>query len=90
MDANSIITIAIGVAGTVGGYMGGRKNSSIATETVSMLTTQIDTLKEQVEQIPILLNRIETLEGLVTQRADVETVKQIVTEIKGKLSEAPW
>lgn len=88
MDLNSAITILIGMAGVVGGYMGGRKNASVASDTVSMLQTQIETLKDQCSQIPVLLERIAVLEEMVTQRAKVDEVLGIVTEIREKLDNA--
>lgn len=87
MDLSSIIAMSIGVAGTIGGYMGGRHNSSVASDTLSMLSAQIETLKSQVEQIPGLNTRIQILEDLVTQRADVEGLKEIVGRMDDKIDD---
>jgi hypothetical protein len=87
MDANSIITVAVGVAASAGGYVSGRRNNGVAAETINIMAAQINTLKDQAATIPMLNTRIEVLESLVTQRAEVEAVKQIVTRIEEKLDE---
>jgi len=86
VDLNSITTILIGLAGVAGGYVGGRKNSTLAGDTVTLLKTQVDELRTQCAQIPVLHERIAVLEELVTQRAKVNEVLEIVTEIKERLN----
>lgn len=92
MDYADALT-AVGIASTgVGGYIGGRitgrsSASQIASTTVEMLQTQVSLLKEDKErrelEILDLLQRVAVLEGLVTQRAEVEEVINNVTDIKG-------
>lgn len=88
MDINEILTavgvISTGLGGFVGGRLSGRTNASqIASDTIEMLQTQVDVLKEAKErnelEILDLVNRTAVLEGLITQRADVQ-------ELSGKVS----
>lgn len=91
MDYADILT-AVGLAGTgLGGYVGGRITgrsgaTQIASATVDMLQTQVNLLKEDKErrelEILDLLQRVAVLEGLVTQRAEVEEVINNVTQIR--------
>jgi len=85
MDVNTALTILIGFAGVAGGYVGGKRNSSLATDTISLLQSQVTALQSQCSQIPALHERIAVLEELVTQRAKVNEVLEIVTEIKEKM-----
>lgn len=87
VDTGTLIAVLTGVAGVAGGWMGGRRNASVAAETVQMLTTQIEALQRECQKIPLLLERIAVLEELVTQKAEVEAVKQIVIRIEEKLNE---
>lgn len=89
MDNGTIIAILTGAAGIAGGWYGGRRNAAVASETVQMLTVQIEALQRECEKIPHLLDRIAVLEELVTQKAEVEAVKQIVIRIEEKLNERP-
>lgn len=88
MDLSTVAAILTGIAGVVGGYVGGKKNNTLAESTVHLLQTQVDELRIQCGQIPALLERIAMLEELVTQRAKVEEVLAIVTEIQEKLNNA--
>lgn len=91
MDYGSIANV-VGVVGTgIGGYIGGRLTgrsaaSQIASDTVDMLETQIDLLKEDKErselEILSLSQRVGVLEGLVTQRAEVEELSDKVSLVK--------
>lgn len=92
MGAEAIIAIVIGIAGTVGGYVGGKKNGSstavgIAVDVVELLQIQVATLtqkgEEKDELIADLRGRVEVLEGLVTQRAEVEAVRAEVVGVRG-------
>lgn len=94
MDISSITTIISGVAVAVGGYMGGRmtgrsNSHQIASQTIAMLQTQIESLTRDKEtrdlEILDLLNRVSVLEGLVTQRAAVAEVKETVDRIADKI-----
>lgn len=89
MDTGTVVAVLTGVAGVAGGWYGGRKNTTVASETVQMLTVQIEALQRECEKIPHLLDRIAVLEELVTQKAEVEAVKQIVIRIEEKLNERP-
>lgn len=91
MDVGSIITVASAVSTGIGGYVSGRLTgrsavSQIASDTVDMLETQIDLLREDKEkkelEILSLSQRVGVLENLVTQRAEVEEVSVKVTLVK--------
>jgi|EndMetStandDraft_4_1072995.scaffolds.fasta_scaffold00581_19 hypothetical protein len=91
MDVGSILT-AVSIVGTgFGGFVGGRASgrtaaSQIATDTVDMLSAQIELLKEDKEhrelEILDLNSRVAVLEGLVTQRAEVEELNTKVSLVK--------
>jgi len=90
MDLTNVAALTIGSVGSIGAYFGGRyqarsQQSQIATDTVALLSTQITALKEQCDKIPTLQQEINVLRDLVTQRAEVEKVIEIVTRIEGKL-----
>lgn len=94
MDTNTVVTVLIGVAAVSGGWIGGRRNvvrenATLAQETITLLTTRLTVMESESAKIPTLMERIAVLESLVTQRADVETVKQIVTRIEEKLDGSP-
>lgn len=86
-----MIAIGTGVAGIAGGFLGGKRMASgeavsIATEVVELLQVQVATLTEKGEEkdreISDLGMRVNLLESLVTQRAEVEAVHADVLEVK--------
>lgn len=85
MGVEAILTVVIGLAGTVGGFIGGRRG--VAKATVEMLEAQVATLIRQNEEkdkvISALQGKVEALEALVTQRAEVHEVYQELMEIRG-------
>lgn len=92
MDANGIITVATGLAGVIGGVWGGSRfgrsqESDISVNTITILQARVNELermnREKDEQIIELIARVDILESLVTQRAEVEAVHVEVTEVKG-------
>lgn len=92
IDPATLITVATGVAGTVGGYFGGRKTNGTQTEAITAQASSIEALKARLDvqeatiaTIPGMKDEIRILRELVTQRANVERVIEIVTEIKEKL-----
>ena len=101
MDTSGLITIATGAFTAVGGFFGGRRmatsdaNSAtqtamtVASTTVDMLQSQVDGLQGREElrtvSFDLLASKVVILEGLVTQRADVETVKTIIRIIAEKV-----
>lgn len=91
MDLNALTNIATIAGVAIGGYAGGRMQgrssaSQIASDTVEMLQTQVDLLKEDKEsrdsELTNLRRRVEVLEGLVTQRAEVEELSVKVSLVK--------
>ena len=85
MGVEAVIATLIGVAGIAGGWFGGKRTSdrgavTIATETVELLQVQIEILKAENGDLKA---RVEVLEALVTQRAEVELVKQEVHGVRG-------
>lgn len=91
MDLDTLITGAIGISGLVGGFVGGRRTASthavgIAVDTVELLQVQVGTLVEQnVEkdkEITNLQTRVDILEEMVTQKAEVEAVKVAVDGVR--------
>lgn len=94
MDADTIITALIGIAGVGGAFFSGKRlgNQQIQTtavNTVQLLQAAVAELKDQNAQkdqkIAELGARVEVLEGLVTQRAAVAQVHATVTRIAEKL-----
>jgi|SRR5882757_2504634 len=92
MGIDVIVTTAIAVAGAVGGFAGGRSTGNsnamgIATDTVELLQVQVDSLVQRNREKDSLINdlhgRVETLESLITQRAEVEAVHVEVKEVRG-------
>jgi hypothetical protein len=92
MGVDAIVTAIIAIAGTLGGYAGGRRQSNaqamgVAVDTVELLQVQVATLTSDREEkdglITDLRNRVEVLESLVTQRAEVEAVKDEVIGVRG-------
>lgn len=91
MDLNALANIATVVGVAVGGYAGGRLQgrssaSQIASDTVEMLQAQVEVLKEDKDvrdaELVDLRHRVEILEGLVTQRAEVEELNTKVSLVK--------
>lgn len=92
MGIDVLITIAISVAGVIGAYFGGKQQGKsgamgIAVDVVELLQVQVDQLTRngaaKDEMIADLKGRVEVLEGLVTQRAEVEAVHQEVKGVRG-------
>lgn len=94
MDAGTTIAIVTGIAGVVGGFFGGRRMSngdavSTAVDVVELLRIQVASLttkgEEKDTEIADLKARVDVLESLVTQRAEVEVVRHIVERIAEKV-----
>lgn len=93
MGIETIITALVLVASSLGSFWGGRRTAGdqaenqameSATVTVDMLQIQTDLLRAQIKErddkIAALEAKMEILESLVTQRAEVEEVK---VEVQG-------
>jgi len=94
IDGTILSTAILSISTGVGGYLSGRVTgrgaaSQIATDTVDMLQTQVELLKGDKEhrdlEILDLTQRVAVLEGLVTQRAEVQEVKVVVDKIAVKV-----
>jgi hypothetical protein len=91
MGIEAIVATVLLIAGSVGGYFGGKRSAvsqsmGIAVDTVELLQVQVATLIEQGrakdEKIATLEGRVNVLNDLVTQRAEVEAVHTEVMEVK--------
>lgn len=91
MGIEAIVATVLLVTGSVGGYFGGKRSAvsqsmGIAVDTVELLQVQVATLIEQGrlkdEKIATLEGRVNVLNDLVTQRAEVEAVHTEVMEVK--------
>jgi len=95
MDAGTItaaISAIAGAIGAAGGFVGGRRVAGgqaldIAIGTVELLQVRVDTLttlgEEKDARLKDLGSRVDLLEGLVTQRAQVEAVREGVMGVWG-------
>lgn len=80
MDSGTIVTVLTGLGGVVGGFFGGKRLAvSTAVDVVDLLQAAVEQLTEDQRkkdlEIAELKARIEVLESLVTQKADVEAVR---------------
>lgn len=97
MDSSTIITVLTGIGGVVGGFFGGKRLAvSTAVDVVELLQAAVEQLQQdQVRkdlEITELKARIVVLESLITQKADVESVRlevggvrQVVDRIAAKV-----
>lgn len=92
MDVGTVLAAVAGIAGAAGGFVGGRRTATsttinIAVDTVELLQAQVATLTSDREEkhalIADLRGRVEILESLVTQRAEVEAVHEEVRGVRG-------
>lgn len=91
MDANTVYTILSGLAGVAGGFFGGRRlgqSAAVGTavDVVELLKVQVAILTEANNKkdaiIADLQARVQVLEGLVTQRAEVAEVHEEVRDVR--------
>lgn len=91
MNIGDLTTIASALGTGVGGFIGGRLTgrttaSQVASDTVDMLETQVQLLKDDKDhrdlEILDLRTRVTVLEELVTQRAEVEELDHKVSLVK--------
>ncbi len=87
MDPATIITFLVGVAAITGGFFGGRQTSKAQADAINAMRNTIDEQQRIIDTIPAMRARIELLESLVTQRANVERVIEIVTRIEEKVDD---
>jgi len=101
LDPGEVITVLTGVAGVTGGFIGGKRlgNSqsiAAAVDTTQLLELAVAELRTQAQakdgKISDLSSRVDVLESLVTQRAEVEAVhvevqgvRHVVDRIADKL-----
>lgn len=84
---DTITNVAIPLVAIASGWSVGRRG--LSRQTVDLLQIQVATLREGNDakdvELADLKVRVEVLEGLVTQRAAVEEVKQIVVRIADRV-----
>ena len=77
MDTNTIISVVAPIATLVGGWSIGRRG--LSRQTIDLLAIQVNTLKESNEsktaQITELTGKVNVLESMITQRAEVAEVR---------------
>lgn len=87
MDVNTLTGIAVPLVTVVAGWSIGRRG--LSRQTVDLLQIQVDVLTaqnaERASKITLLEGKVELLESLVTQKADVAEVKEIVERIAVKV-----
>jgi hypothetical protein len=89
MGIDVLLSAVVLATTAIGSYFGGKRQGKgsavgIAVDTVELLQVQVAMLTQQNSEkdqlIAELRGRVEVLEGLVTQRAEVEAVHE---EVKG-------
>lgn len=82
-----MLQIGVPLVGIASGWSVGRRG--LSRQTVDLLQIQVATLKENKEakdlELTELRARVEVLESLVTQRAAVDEVKEIVNRIADRV-----
>lgn len=95
IDGQTLMMVVGGIGLAGGSFWGGRRaalveNSSIASDTVTMLTAQVESLKsanaDLMDRLVSQDDRIKILESLVTQKAEVAEVLASVHRIEGKMN----
>lgn len=95
IDGQTLMMVVGGIGLAGGSFWSGRRaalveNSSVASDTVTMLTAQVESLKsanaDLMERLISQDDRIKILESLVTQKAEVAEVLASVHRIEGKMN----
>ncbi|ATW62482.1 hypothetical protein HWB39_gp54 [Streptomyces phage WRightOn] len=92
MGPDTIIAVLTGAAGVAGGFFGGKRLGGIqvqeaAVNTVELLQVAVGELERQGrlkdEEVADLRARVDILESMITQRAEVEAVHLEVQGVRG-------
>lgn len=87
MDVATTLTIVLPLATLAGGWSIGRRG--LSRQTIDLLQIQVDVLtqnKAAVDaQVLELQSKVNILESMVTQKAEVAEVREIVTRIAEKV-----
>ena len=86
MDTGTMFTIGAAIAGAATGFFGGRGARQYQSDAIAALSARVDDQQKSVDTIPGLKEEIRILTNLVTQRAEVERVIEIVTRIEEQLN----
>lgn len=97
IDFGTVYSVGSAIGGLGAGWLVGKRSAASevaghAADTMSILATQVEALKTEVDmtkererekdaQIADLNGRVTTLSNLVTQRAEVAAVKEVVDNI---------
>lgn len=83
MDTSTIVSAVVPMVTLLGGWSVGRRG--LSRQTIDLLQIQVDVLtrnKAAVDvQVTELQGKVDLLESMVTQRAEVAEVKEIVSRI---------
>jgi len=91
MQIDAMLSVAALTATTAGGFLGGRKTAkgeamTVAVGTVDLLQAQVgsltDSRNEKDAVIRGLEQRIDVLESMVTQKAEVNLVREEIEEVR--------
>lgn len=92
MDVNNIVTVLVGVSGVIGGFFGGKRMGSNQAVTTAvgvseLLQLAVDELRrknsEKEAELAELRARVDILESMITQRAEVQAVHDEVLGVRG-------
>lgn len=86
----AVVTIVGGIAGAIGGYRAGKSSELQGAASVNqLLESRMDLLERDNQILRDKCDRqqseIDSLRGIVTQRAEVAEVRKIVERIEAKL-----
>lgn len=85
MDLSLIYATFSGLAGVATGYIGGKGARQAQADAIGALSARVDVQQQIIDTIPGLKEEIRVLTGLVTQRAPVEDLIEIVDRIERKI-----
>jgi hypothetical protein len=92
MNPDVVVTVLTGLAGVIGGFFGGKRLGNVqaqqtAVSVVELLQVAVAELERQGtskdEQLTELRTRVDLLESMVTQRAEVDAVHVELKEVRG-------
>lgn len=91
MGVEAAIVTVVAAIGAIGAYLGGKRNGKSGSlsddvNAVTILQAAVAELEKQLKAkdnvVAELFGRVQVLEGLVTQKADVAAVENQVREVR--------